>query len=435
MFESMDQSAIKRFHLKITILSSAGSFLDGYDISIVSVAILLLAREFSLTTLDQTLLLGSTLIGMVFGGVFIGYLTDLKGRRYIYLLDMVLFIVFAVLTAISVSFMELLIFRLLLGVAIGADYAITPTIIAEFAPALHRGKLLTVSGLFFYIGAAISYAIGYLLIPLGEVSWRYMFLIGVIPAVMILILRASIPESPRWLVSKGRDNDAVKSMKKMGLSGTPEPQALQTRTSFRAIFTKKYIKYTIFISAIWFCLDAVTYVIALFGPTILTSLKLSPSAASGTAAVIAALAIIGAVIAFFFVDRIGRKPITYIGFSGMAVTLILAAIFLAFYPLIILVATVFVAFEISQELGPGITTSIFPQEFYPTELRSTAQGFGTTVSRVGALAGIGIYGFVSVPMGNSGGMIFLAAISLVGLAVTLIWATETKGKTLEQLTG
>ncbi len=102
MFESIDNSPIKKVHLRITALSSGGSFLDGYDISIISIAVLVL--PFSLTSIDITLLLGSTLLGMVFGGVFIGYLTDIKGRRYIYLWDMAFFILFTFLTAISFTF-------------------------------------------------------------------------------------------------------------------------------------------------------------------------------------------------------------------------------------------------------------------------------------------------------------------------------------------
>ena len=146
MFKAMDDSKIKRIHMKITTLSSAGSFLDGFDISIISVAILTITSLYSLTTTEQTLLLGSTLLGMVFGGLSIGYLTDIKGRKFVFLWDMVIFILFTFLTAISLNYTQLLIFRLLLGVAIGADYAITPTIIAEFAPAKHRGKLLSFSG-------------------------------------------------------------------------------------------------------------------------------------------------------------------------------------------------------------------------------------------------------------------------------------------------
>ena len=101
MFKAMDDSKIRRIHMKITTLSSAGSFLDGFDISIISVAILTITSLYSLTTTEQTLLLGSTLLGMVFGGLSIGYLTDIKGRRFVFLWDMVIFILFTFLTAID----------------------------------------------------------------------------------------------------------------------------------------------------------------------------------------------------------------------------------------------------------------------------------------------------------------------------------------------
>ena len=93
----------------------------------------------------------------------------------------------------------------------------------------------------------------------------------------------------------------------------------------------------------------------------------------------------------------------------------------------------FVVFEISQELGPGITNSVYPQELYPTEIRSTAQGFGTTISRIGALFGIFVFGFVWDAYGISTGMIFLAGISAMGLVVTLWLGKETAGKSLEEL--
>ncbi len=431
MFSSLDNSKLKKYHIKIATLSSTGSLLDGYDISVVSVAILVLSSKFSLGALSQTLLLGSTLIGMIFGGVTIGYLTDIRGRKKIYMLDMFLFIIFTFLTAVSYNFTELIIFRLFLGVAIGADYAISPTIISEFSPIKHRGQLLTLNGIFFYIGAAASYFAGFLLIPIGDISWRYMFLLGIIPAVIILVLRASIPESPRWLASIGSYKDADKTMKSLGLAIyydniTPE------KSSFKKLFHGKYLKYTIFISIIWFSLDSVAFVFDLIGPKILTSLKLSPSTASGTAAIVALLAIIGAVITFLLIDKIGRKTITSVGFLGMTVTLIMAALSFIYFPSILFIVIVIIFLEIFEELGPGITTAVYPQELYPTEIRATAQGFGTTISRIGAIAGIGLYSLIAVPYGNGGGLIFLAILSLIGLITAIIMGIETVNKSLEE---
>lgn len=434
MFNSLDDSRIKGVHLRITALSSGGYFLDGYDISIVSVAILLLSKQFSLGVEDETLLLGSTLIGMIFGGVLGGYLTDRNGRKYIYLWDMLLFILFTVLTAISTSFSQLVIFRLLLGVAIGADYAISPTIIAEYSPVKHRGKLLTIGGLSWFIGAAVSYSVGFVFLPLGALAWRYMFLLGVIPALIVLVLRTSIPESPRWLVSQGRIAEAKESIAKVVSDTSTSVTSKPEKLSFKLLFNRRFLAATIFVSVFWFILDAVTYVIALQGPTILETLGLTAAKASGTAAIIAFIAIIGGVLTFFLVDVAGRKSITAIGFLGMAITLLVAGFLLMGPPDILAIVLLFVAFEISQEFGPGITNSIYPQELYPTSVRATAQGFGTTISRIGAVVGIFTFGFIAGPHGYGIGMLFLAFLSCLGVAATLLLGIETKGKSLESLT-
>lgn len=433
MFKPLDESDVKPIHLKIASLSAGGSFLDGYDISIVSVAILVLTPQFSLSTGDETLLLGSTLIGMIFGGIFIGYLTDLKGRRYVYLWDMLLFILFTVLSTVATSFFEILVFRLFLGVAIGADYAISPTIISEFSPAKHRGKLLTINGLAWFFGAASSYGAGSVLSQFGAISWRYMFLLGIVPAILVLLLRTSIPESPRWLVEKGRKEEAKVSMERIAVESSTDLNASTHRESFRTLFHKEYLYSTIFISVFWFCLDAVTYVIALDGPSILVDLGLSTGGAASTATVIAFLSIIGAVMTLFFVDRIGRKPITIIGFIGMIITLLGGAYVLFYSRNILMIVIFFILFEISQEFGPGITNSVYPQELYPTQIRATAQGFGTTVSRIGAVLGIFIFGGIANVFGFGGGMLFLALLSALGVIVTITLGKETKGKSLEDL--
>lgn len=434
MFESLDRSEVNRAQLKITALSSGGSFLDGYDISVVSIAILELRNQFSLTSGDSTLLLGSTLIGMIFGGIIMGYLTDLRGRRSLYLLDMLLFITFTVLSAVSTSFIEVLVFRILLGVAIGADYAISPTIIAEFSPSRHRGKLLTINGMAWFLGAASSFAIGAVMTPLGPESWRYMFLIGVIPAAIVLFMRVSIPESPRWLLENGRPVEARESLQKIGVSEFGASSFQAVRTSFRTLFARQYLPATIFMTAFWFCLDATTYVIGLNGPSILVAFGLTSFAAARTASMIAFVSIIGAIFTLMLVDRIGRKMVTTIGFAGMVATLIGAAYSIQYSRSLFLLITFLTVFEIIQEFGPGITNSVYPQELFPTNIRATAQGFGTTMSRIGAIMGIFLFSAISQPLGYAAGMVFLSLVSLIGLVVTVSLGIETKGRSLENIT-
>ncbi len=206
-FKSLDEAPLRSSHLRITILSAMGTFLDGYDISIIGAALTVLPSlptfHYVATPLGKGLMAASTTIGMLIAGLLGGYLTDLRGRKFLYLWDMVVFLIFTTLISLAFSFWDLFIYRVILGLAIGADYAISPTIISEFAPVKYRGMLLSINTLMWWVGAAVAYVIGFLLLPLGPNSWRYMFAIGLIPAIIVLILRRTIPESARWLAMQG----------------------------------------------------------------------------------------------------------------------------------------------------------------------------------------------------------------------------------------
>ncbi len=166
----------------------------------------------------------------------------------------------------------------------------------------------------------------------------------------------------------------------------------------------------------------------------LEDLGLTPANASVSASIIASIAIIGAIFTFMVIDKLGRKTVTIIGFAGMFVSLLVAALVIAYIPSILFIIVLFIIFEISQEFGPGITNSIYPQELYPTNIRATAQGFGTTISRIGAVTGIFIFSAVTTSFGLASGIFMLSLLSLTGLIITLILGIETKGKSLEELT-
>lgn len=202
-FAALDNAKTSSTHLRITLLSVAGTFLDGYDISIIGVALTIItaisAFSYASTPLGKGLMAASTTIGMLFGALTIGYITDLRGRKFMYLWDMVIFIVFTAAISLSFNFWSLFIFRLILGLAIGADYAIGATIISEFTPKKSRGKFLASDGLAWWVGAAVAFVVGYLLLNVGgsDISWRIMFAVGIIPAIIVLILRRKVPESAR----------------------------------------------------------------------------------------------------------------------------------------------------------------------------------------------------------------------------------------------
>ena len=446
-FSGLDNAPTSGVHYRITALSAAGVFLDGYDISIIGVALTIISsiQAFSYVNnpLGKGLMAASTTIGMLFGAILFGYITDIRGRKFMYLWDMVIFIIFtALISFASFNFDSLFIFRLILGVAIGADYAISTTIISEFAPVKSRGKLLAVNVSAWWIGSAVAYTVGYLLLPFGSEAWRYMFALGIIPAVIVLIFRFSVPESARWLAHVGKIQEA-KNVEKLVSGSSDEQKKAGKRSSLRELFQKNNIRATVFVSVFWFSYDVAFYGIGLFNPTILQIFGLSHSLSILGSAVFAFFAVIGSFLCIAFIDRLGRKRITALGFSGMAVSLLILGIVALEVPksafavgiLAPVIVLMFIVFEVTQTMGPGGTDFIYPQEIFPTSIRATGQGFGTSVSRIGAILGLTAFPALVAIAGLGAGLLFFFVFSVIGLLATLILGVETKGRTLEEING
>lgn len=445
-YGALDEAHLSKTHLRITALSAAGTLLDGYDISIISVALILLygIPAFGLNNpTNKALIAASTVIGMFFGAIIFGYITDLKGRKFMYLWDMVIFIVMTLLISVSFNFASLFIFRFVLGIAIGADYAISTTIIAEFSPTKNRGRLLVSNTLSWFTGAAIAAFVGYILLQFGPEAWRYMFLAGIIPAVIVLILRRDVPESARWLGKAGQTEEARKvEMAITGKSDSIPEVSLKSRTSISKLFSRRYIRSTLFIAIFWFSFDVAFYGISIFSPTILTIMGLSSDKAVLGSAIFDLFAILGGIFAMILIERLGRKIITIIGFSGMGISLAVLAIVTHFVPKAGLAVTVaplvfimFLVFEITQAIGPGSTDFVYPLELFPTSERATAVGFGTSVSRVGAILGITTFPFIVSAYGISTSLLFFTGFAAIGLLSTLFLGVETKGRSLEDIAG
>lgn len=444
-FASLDNSRTKGIHYRITTLSAAGVFLDGYDISIIAVALTIITGlsgfSYVSTPLGKGLMAASTTIGMLVGAIVFGYITDLRGRKLMYLWDMVIFAVFTALVAFaSYNFDSLFTFRVILGLAIGADYAISTTIISEFSPKRTRGKLLAVNVSAWWIGSAVAYFVGFLLLPLGNESWRWMFAIGIIPAVLVLIFRWSVPESARWLANAGKIKEAQDVEKQ--ISGSSDVISVKRRkSSVKDLFSPRYIRATLFVAIFWFSYDVAFYGIGLFNPTILGIFGLSKSNAILGSAIFSLFAVLGSFLCIAFIDRLGRKMITMIGFAGMSFSLLILSIIAFVLPksafsvgyAAVLVLTMFVIFEVTQTLGPGGTDFVYPQEIFPTSIRATGQGFGTSFSRIGAILGLTVFPILVSVSGLGLGLLFFFAFSVIGLLATLFLGIETMGKSLEEI--
>ncbi len=436
---AIDKMEVTKFHYKMLLLSAAGVFLDGYDLFIISVVLLFITPLWvdTLPAIYQSfatgLIAASALIGMFVGALTLGHYTDKMGRKTMYVIDLIFFVVFAGLSALSQNIWELIIFRFLLGIGIGADYPISSTYISEFAPASKRGKFISSTFTFWGIGALTAALVGYILAPMGQVSWRYMLVSGIVPAIIVILLRTRMPESPRWLVSQGKVKEAVEVLK--SLNANVDENAIEKvkkeKTKIKDLLSPIYIRRTIFAWIPWFFMDIAVYGIGMFQPTILKSMgfKTNIDAIVGTA-ILDSFGVLGFILAILFIEKAGRLKLQVIGFMGMGLSLLLLGLISPIEPMILLV--LFAIFQISENAGPNTTTWVIATELFPTRLRATAQGSSAAISRLGAITGVFFLPIIKNLFGLNVTMFFVSTAAFLGLIITLIIGEETRALSLEE---
>ena len=426
---TLDNAPLNSFHKKLTLFSSGGPFLDGYILSIIGIALVQINPAWGMSTLWNGLIGASALVGVFIGGLVFGNVTDRIGRKLMYTIDLVAIIVCSVAQFFVETPWQLFILRLLIGVAVGADYPIATALVAEFAPTNWRAKLLGGLNAMWFVGATVAAFVGYWLLQYEE-GWRWMLLSSALPALAIVIARTSIPESPRWLMSKGRREEALEVLHstigpEATLHDLPEQEGT---TSFRAVVSAGYLGRVVFISIFWTATIVTLFAIYAFGPQMLMLFNLeSGNEANLGYGLINLFFFLGNVVALLFVDRLGRRPVLIGGFliSGLGLA------YLATYPeaSLGLVAAAFAVYAIFNG-GPSILEWIYPNELFPTEIRATAVGVCTGTSRVGAAIGTFATPWALSNVGISGTMWIAAAIAGLGALVSVFMAPETSGRSL-----
>ena len=224
-----------------------GYFLDGYNLTVVAVFTFILATYdiMQYTPLEMGFVSGSAFLGAMTGAILLGRYSDLSGRRYIYILYLAFFIIFPLLSSLSTSVIEVILFRFLLGIGIGADYAIGPVYSTEMYPDNKRGTGYGLVWAFWSLGASTAFLVGYLaFIYIGVESWRIALGLSAVPAVGLMALRASIPESVRWKSAAGRTSAGKDT-------GSGNTIKTASRTAFSSLFKGDYGKRTLIIWTQW----------------------------------------------------------------------------------------------------------------------------------------------------------------------------------------
>jgi len=396
-------------------------FIDGYIIGIVIGVIPNIPISFGFNSWNLGILAAAPLMGLFLGSMLLGPATDAVGRKPLFILDLIVFLLGSVAQIWVTSPLELCLARFVLGLAIGADYAIGPALLAELMPRSIRGAALASLGAVWSTGfTAAAIASGWLIHRLGHDHWTWVLATSAIPTLGVLALRVGAPESPRWLVSKGRLAEAQDILHRFFGSdvGIDQPPASGRTQGWLGLFSKSLWRRTTFAAGFWFALAIPNYVIFLFLPRIMKDLGASDGM-SGVL-IVMTITLVGSIVGVIAINRMRRRP-TLIG-----TMLVLAgcAFALGIAPNASATRLLFMIFGFVLGFA-GNFEFVYPGEVFPTGLRASGVGFATAVSRIGSALGtmavpvwLDSYGVGAIMMGT-------ATLLMIGALLTFAWAPET----------
>lgn len=431
---SVEDAPLNNFHRKLAVYSAGGPFLDGYVLSIIGVVMMQISSDLQLSSLWEGLIAASALIGVFLGGFLGGWFTDKYGRKVLYLVDLIAIVGFSLAQFWVESAWMLFIWRLLIGMAVGADYPIATSLLAEFLPRKERGPLLAAMVLMWFAGAAVAYLVGEILISMiGEGAWRWVLASAVVPGALFLLARSGTPESPRWLLSKGRKGEADAVIKRVygsdySIADLPEPSDGRP-ASVWSLFHSGYGKRMAFITLFWTCAIVPLFAIYAFAPKVLQALNLTGDWASYGSIAITVLFTLGCFVATKLINRLGRRKMLIHSFLWSGLALMLLGKFPDSAPMIVLIIFGFYAVLIG---GAQVLTYVYPNELFPTEIRATAVGLATSLSRIGAALGTYLVPISLSNLGIANTMFIAAAVSLFGALISWWLAPETSKLDLQQ---
>ncbi|NIF23645.1 MFS transporter [Candidatus Pantoea multigeneris] len=430
---SVEDVAFSRFHRLLTLRSGGGSFVDGYVLSIIGIAMTQVSPALGLTAFWEGIIAASALIGIFFGGFFGGALTDRFGRKRIYFVGPTLFIVCSLAQFWVQSGEMLFTLRFLSGIAIGIEYPVATAFLVEFLPKKSRGPCLATLTLLWFAGAATAYMVGEAIMQSGGAdAWRYTLASTVVIGVLLFIIRLGTPESPRWLISKGRQQEAEVIIKQVygpefSLRNLPV-QPASKHLSFKSLLHSGYGKRMVFVSLFWTCSVIPVFAVYAFAPKVLQALHLDGNWASLGSIAITLLFVVGCLIATKLVNVVGRRKLLLHSFlwSGLAL-LALGYLRDGSSAMILLMFGAYALFI----GGAQVLQLVYPNEIFPTAIRAGAVGIGTSLSRIGAAVGTYLVPMSLDTIGIGHTMYIAAGITFVGLVVSWWLAPETNAMSLE----
>jgi MFS transporter, SP family, arabinose:H+ symporter len=447
----------KKYFFLVCFIAALGGFLFGFDTAVISGVLEFVVSDFHFNLFMEGWFVSSALLGCILGVAAAGKLSDLYGRKKVMLLSAFLFFLSAMGCMLSTNSTLLISFRLIGGLGIGVASMICPLYIAEFSPSHFRGRMVALYQLAITIGIVGAYFsnaylvkisantfTGWLHYIITQDVWRSMIGIGMIPAFIFLVCLFLVPESPRWLLVKGREEEAFKYLIKLNNPEAARNELNEIRKnikeesgSIKELISPTYRVALIIGLALPFLsqvsgINAIIY----FGPTILDKAGFSLSGALGGQVTIGIVNVLFTFVAIFSVDRWGRKPLLILGISGAVVALIVLGFLFKFNivegPWILVFILVFIAcFAFS--FGP--VSWIIISEIFPNAVRGRAMSMATLSLWIANFF-VGQMTPVMLKSGSWGPAATFWTFAILcapGLWLTWKLIPETKGKSLEEI--
>lgn len=443
MAKRLDAAPWRPIHRRIAALG-VGWALDAFEVQIIGSVIPAIADDFGLSEAQQTAVFVIWFVGIGLGATLFGFLADRFGRRRMFAVTLGVYSVAALCTALAPNYAVFMVFRFITGLGVGGEYSAVASAISEFMPARIRGRTNALVMASWAVGGIVAGLVGIVFVStlLGAEGWRYALLFGAISALYALYVRRLIPESPRWLASQGRLEEANHVIEQV--SGIPAQRAVYDRTELprnvvaqlRELW-RDYRGRLLYGMALDFSEAAGYYGLFTFVSVfVLTEgvVDVSATAVPYYYVVANVGALAGGILVSRTLDARGRKPTLFWAYTAAAVLMMgLAVAADSGSPWLTLLAFTAAVFGASCAWMSAYPTF---SELYPTHLRATGVGAAVAVGRVGAILGAVILAQMAASFGLWSAFATLGGLWLLGSVAAAVWwwrGIEARGIPLEQL--
>lgn len=416
--------------------------LYGYDMGVISGALLYLKNDIPLTPSMQGLVVASMLFGAIFGSGFSGPLSEKLGRRRLVFIISIIFIVGTLVLALAPTVEIVVLGRFIIGLAVGGSTAIVPVYLSELAPTDARGSLSSLNQLMITIGILSSYLVNYALSPFE--AWRWMLGLAVVPSFILMIGVIFMPESPRWLLEKRGEKAARDVMKltypdhEIDIEIANMKKISSISESTWDVLKSPWLRTTIIIGSVFALLQQLIGINAIihYAPTIFHKAGLGDSASILSTVGIGVVNVLVTIVAILIIDKIDRKKLLMMGNLGMVFSLLAMSLLIwllgvdaSVWIIIVCLALFIVFFGLSW--GPVLWVML--PELFPMRARGAATGIAALVLSIGSLLVAYLFPIISSVLNVQQVFLIFAVIGIIAFFFVMKFLPETRGRSLEQI--